>query len=675
MAGNETEINLRFKVNDDGSIVLDKIGKSIQKVEDNTTKMNSSLGIIKFDSIVNLSEKAFQLGERMYEVAKATASAINDIERSAKIANMTTSEYQKMAYAAKMSDVGIEEMSTGMKKLSINMDEAMKGTGDAASKFERIGISVLDSGGKMKGFNQILMEISDKFSTWEDGPRKIAIAVDLFGRSGERLVPYLNQGAAGIKKFYEEAEKLGIVLDEKMINAGSEMEEKFKRVESWWDSLKKKVVVSVYEMVTSTQTLIEQQQQLNEAIKSAGGLIPEEDEALLRRKKEFEDLAKAESQLVQSELEYQKAQARKQAPEDKRAGAERDIKMFREVNTQLLKDQESTLKRMVELQTQLNKSASEAIDIANRLGIGTKAALTQWIESDIVGEYEKLLGSKLFSGAEMEQFKERYTDALKGAMEGGWGSEYKQLEAAMKRIETMKVEDTSIEKTRIEFEKLQKTAQYLEKFTGQIKLDDEDVIRARNQIDDLRKELSSLVSESWNVRISVTGYGSTELPIMEKISQVTNAFQNMGSEVGNMVLSMNMEQLNAAIAQEKATIINAQSPALSRYGTSLTFSSRYWEKKDEEMIARSKANMAELERSKAMLAAGGAYAAAQAAPPAAAQMEGGGGYGGGGISVNIGVINVNGENAQAVAQDLDAQLADLYLRDRSKLKNAIEGSA
>jgi hypothetical protein len=149
----------------------------------------------------------------------------------------------------------------------------------------------------------------------------------------------------------------------------------------------------------------------------------------------------------------------------------------------------------------------------------------------------------------------------------------------------------------------------------------------------------------------------------------------MVSDVGNMVLNLNMSQISAAIKNEEARIINAQSPTLARYGTGYMMGRGYFEKKDEETIAEAKANIARLQYSQSMLAAGGAYAAGQAAPAAAAGPEAGGGGYGGGVSVNIGNIYVNGENAEAIAQDLDAQLADLYLRDRSKLKNAIEGNA
>jgi len=242
----DKEISLRFKVNDDGSVVLDKISQNLKKIETNTQGVGNSLKLIKFDSLINLGERAFHAGERIYQLAKTTASALNDIDRLSKVAGMSSEQFQKMQYAAKMTDVEAGELAIGLKKLSQAMDDATRGTGEASGWFSTMGISVKDVDGKLKPLNKIMGEIADKFASWEDGPRKIAIAVDIFGRSGANLIPYLNQGAAGLKKFYEEAEKLGVVLDESIIKKGSELEDTFKRVEARTDALLKKWYMKAY---------------------------------------------------------------------------------------------------------------------------------------------------------------------------------------------------------------------------------------------------------------------------------------------------------------------------------------------------------------------------------------------------------------------------------------------
>jgi len=216
--------------------------------------MQKSLSLISAASIVNLGQQAFHAGQRIYGLARNVASSLNDIDRMSKIAGISSDAFQKMSYAAKMTDVEADVLAIGLKKLSSGMDETSRGMGQAASWFNAMGISVKDSAGNLKPLDVIMGQIAQKFSQWEDGPRKIAIAVDLFGRSGQNLIPYLNQGAAGLKKFYEEAERLGVVLDESLIQKGTLLEDKFKRVEAQASAMWKRIVVGAYEAIDAIAT-------------------------------------------------------------------------------------------------------------------------------------------------------------------------------------------------------------------------------------------------------------------------------------------------------------------------------------------------------------------------------------------------------------------------------------
>lgn len=221
--------------------------QNIAKATTQLGNMGKSLNLIKWDSLINLGQRAFQTGQQIYRMGREVASALNDIDRISKIAGVSTDVFQKMTYAAKMADVEAGDLSIGLKKLSMGMEDASRGTGEAGKWFDVMGISVKDVTGNLKPLDLIMGQVANKFASWEDGPRKIAIAVDLFGRSGQNLIPFLNLGSVGLKKFYEEAEKLGIVLDKSLIAKGSALEDQFKRVEAQASSMWKKIVVGAWE--------------------------------------------------------------------------------------------------------------------------------------------------------------------------------------------------------------------------------------------------------------------------------------------------------------------------------------------------------------------------------------------------------------------------------------------
>jgi hypothetical protein len=229
----EQTVTLKLRVDDSGSILLDKFSGKLAEVPKHVDSMSRSLSLIKYDSIVNLGERALQTGERIYSMARSIVSGANEIGRMAQISGLSTDAFQKFAYAAKMSDVESESLATGIKLLAKNMEETSQGSGDAAKWFSVMGISVKDlNTGGLKPLDQMMGELADKFSGWEDGTRKIAIATALFGRSGEALIPMLNKGNSGLTDFYKEAERLGIILSPDMVRKGGEAEDAFKRFEA-----------------------------------------------------------------------------------------------------------------------------------------------------------------------------------------------------------------------------------------------------------------------------------------------------------------------------------------------------------------------------------------------------------------------------------------------------------
>ena len=250
-------IILTIDVDDRGTVRVkqfaDESKKAFKDMTDGPKQAQGPLDSLKESWIgitakVAIATAAFYAAKRMlYDTAKQIASATNDIERQAAVLGISTDELQKWQYAAKMSDVNAQEFAIGLKMLSRNMEDASAGAGDTARYFSAMGISVKTTQGHLRPLNDVMGDIMDKFASWEDGPRKIAIAMQLFGRSGETLIPLLNKGKTGFNEFAEEARKLGIIVGKDLVEAGSKMEDQFKRIEARVDSLKMKLVVTVWE--------------------------------------------------------------------------------------------------------------------------------------------------------------------------------------------------------------------------------------------------------------------------------------------------------------------------------------------------------------------------------------------------------------------------------------------
>jgi hypothetical protein len=205
-----------------------------------------------FDKALAGMQNAFaSFGKRMFEIAGGMqlsnaidkmASSLSDamkqgieqadkLGKHAKSFRMPVDEFSAYAAAARVGGLEVDALAGSVDELSKKMVEAAQNTkGPAAIAFRDLGISVRSADGSMKSQAQLLSEIADKFSRYQDGAAKSAIATQLFGTNAKAMTEFLNQGSAGIGRLMQEAEALGIVIDGKTSEAATRFRENLNRL-------------------------------------------------------------------------------------------------------------------------------------------------------------------------------------------------------------------------------------------------------------------------------------------------------------------------------------------------------------------------------------------------------------------------------------------------------------
>ena len=143
---------------------------------------------------------------------KSAIDAADHLNKLSQKIGISVEALSTLRFAAQLSDVSLESLQKGIKSLSQNITEANTGIGDVAQLFEALGISVKNADGSMKSTEDVLLQVANVFANLEDGAVKTALAVKIFGKSGMDMIPFLNQGAAGINQLTAEAERLGLKL-------------------------------------------------------------------------------------------------------------------------------------------------------------------------------------------------------------------------------------------------------------------------------------------------------------------------------------------------------------------------------------------------------------------------------------------------------------------------------
>lgn len=158
----------------------------------------------------------------------AAADNLNDLSQ---ITGETAEELSALSSAAELSGTDLEGLTTGFRGLSKIATEAAKGSKAASEAFKAIGVSATDSEGKVRGTRDLLLDVAEQFSQYEDGAAKAALAQQLFGRSGGELIPFLNKGRAGIEELTQRARELGLTISSETAVAADEFNDNLTRLQ------------------------------------------------------------------------------------------------------------------------------------------------------------------------------------------------------------------------------------------------------------------------------------------------------------------------------------------------------------------------------------------------------------------------------------------------------------
>lgn len=164
--------------------------------------------------------------------AKQAINTQDSISKLSQTTGISTETLSELSYTAELAGVSIDEVAKGMARLSRNASDAANGLATPIRAFDRLGIAIQNTDGSLRGTEDLLLDIADKFSTLEDGTAKAALAQELFGRTGAQLIPFLNQGREGIEALNAEAEKFGLTISTEAGLAAEQFNDNLQRLQA-----------------------------------------------------------------------------------------------------------------------------------------------------------------------------------------------------------------------------------------------------------------------------------------------------------------------------------------------------------------------------------------------------------------------------------------------------------
>lgn len=174
-------------------------------------------------------------GSAVTRVIADSVERMDKLSKAAQKVGASAEDLSALGYAAKLNDLELENLQEGLKRLN--------------DWYGRTGQSI-------GSFQEALLQQADLFSRMQDGPEKAALAVERFGKSGMDMIPFLNQGRAGIAKLTEEAKRLGVVVSTEDAQAAEKLNDQLTSLKSAAEGLANKVTVALVPSLTELAKVV-----------------------------------------------------------------------------------------------------------------------------------------------------------------------------------------------------------------------------------------------------------------------------------------------------------------------------------------------------------------------------------------------------------------------------------
>lgn len=205
---NENQLNsLKEEYRDFGNVASQQIKLVGQKIKDVGGKI-SEMG----EKLAPVSAAAAGIGGAMLKLGYDAVTSADDLNTLSKQTGISTDSLQKMQYAADLVDVSVSDITGSMKKMKSKMVEGNK-------TFEKLGVSVKDADGNLRGTEETFYDVIKALSTIENETERDQVAMELFGKSADSLAGVIDDGGEALKEYGKQAEEMGLILDGDTLDA------------------------------------------------------------------------------------------------------------------------------------------------------------------------------------------------------------------------------------------------------------------------------------------------------------------------------------------------------------------------------------------------------------------------------------------------------------------------
>lgn len=173
---------------------------------------------------------------------------------------------QKWDYAARFIDTDSETMVKALGKVAKMQAGSIKSGDEYITMLDGQTIALRGSNGELKSNEELLMNMVDAIGSIADDTVREAAAQELFGKSFQEMMPLINAGSEGLKKYGDEAEALGLVLSGDAVNSLGEFDDQMQRIKATMEVAGRQLALS---FLPATKEVADQLTELAQTVTTA----------------------------------------------------------------------------------------------------------------------------------------------------------------------------------------------------------------------------------------------------------------------------------------------------------------------------------------------------------------------------------------------------------------------
>jgi len=198
------EARYRISAEDRSKAALDSFRKNIIGID-------SAMGGLKTRIATVVS------GVAIGAFIKSAADSADQVWNLHQRLGMTTESLGELRHVAGLSGTQFETVAKSVQKLSQNTGEALRGNVALGKVFKELHLDLRNFGALAP--EQQFETLADRLMAVDNEGKRVSFAIDLMGRSGAEMLQVMAEGSDGIRQMREEAEALGVSLDERSTKA------------------------------------------------------------------------------------------------------------------------------------------------------------------------------------------------------------------------------------------------------------------------------------------------------------------------------------------------------------------------------------------------------------------------------------------------------------------------